>query len=348
MRAFYHPDQAIHSPQQFMRYGKFVPIKDSPVRTERLLGALARHGIAPEMPVEHGTAPALTVHTPAYVRFLETAWENWAKLPDHGPEVWPQYFPYWSGRVEETARPDCPSTGFIGQVGWYLGDLSVPMGPDSWRSILRSSETAVTAADAILAGDRSAYALCRPSGHHARADRGTGFCYLNNSAIAAQRLRSRFGKVAIIDVDIHHGDGTQQIFYTRPDVLTISIHGDPIDFVPFYTGFANETGYGAGEGCNLNLPLAAGAGGAEMNAALDKAIAAVRAFGADALVVALGFDAHRDDPIGIFKLDAKDFGSVGSKMQSLDLPTLVVQEGGYGIDAIQDCLDSFLTGFRQA
>jgi acetoin utilization deacetylase AcuC-like enzyme len=232
-------------------------------------------------------------------------------------------------------------------VGWYLGDLSVPMGPDSWLSILRASETATAGADAILAGDRSAYALCRPSGHHARADRGTGFCYLNNSAIAAQRLRSRFSKVAIIDVDVHHGDGTQQIFYTRPDVLTISVHGDPTDFGPYYTGYANETGYGAGEGYNLNLPLQPGAGGAEMNAALDTAIARVRAFGADALVVALGFDAHRDDPIGILKLEAKDFGSVGTKMQSLGLPTLVVQEGGYGIDAIQDCLDAFLTGFKQ-
>lgn len=348
MRAFYHPDQAIHSPQQFMRYGRFVPIKDSPVRTERLIGALARHEITPEKPAEYGTAPVLTVHTPAYVRFLETAWDNWAQLPDHGPEVWPQYFPYWSGRPEEAARRDCPATGFIAQVGWYLGDLSVPMGPDSWRSILRSSETAVTGADAIVGGDRAAYALCRPSGHHARADRGTGFCYLNNSAIAAQRLRSRFGKVAIIDVDVHHGDGTQQIFYNRPDVLTISIHGDPTNFVPFYTGYASETGHGAGEGFDLNLPLPPGAGGAEMNAALDTAIERVRAFGADALVVALGFDAHRDDPIGILKLDAKDFGSVGTKMQSLGLPTLIVQEGGYGIDAIQDCLDSFLTGFRQA
>jgi acetoin utilization deacetylase AcuC-like enzyme len=347
MRAFYHPEQALHSPQQFMRYGRFVPVKDTPLRTERLIGALARHGIAPEEPAAYGTGPALTVHTPAFVRFLETAWENWAKLPDHGPEVWPQYFPYWSGRPEDAARPDCPATGFIGQVGWYLGDLSVPMGPDSWLSILRASETATAGADAILAGDRSAYALCRPSGHHARADRGTGFCYLNNSAIAAQRLRSRFSKVAIIDVDVHHGDGTQQIFYTRPDVLTISVHGDPTDFGPYYTGYANETGYGAGEGYNLNLPLQPGAGGAEMNAALDTAIARVRAFGADALVVALGFDAHRDDPIGILKLEAKDFGSVGTKMQSLGLPTLVVQEGGYGIDAIQDCLDAFLTGFKQ-
>jgi acetoin utilization deacetylase AcuC-like enzyme len=114
MRAFYHPEQALHSPQQFMRYGRFVPVKDTPLRTERLIGALARHGIAPEEPAAYGTGPALTVHTPAFVRFLETAWENWAKLPDHGPEVWPQYFPYWSGRPEDAARPDCPATGFIG------------------------------------------------------------------------------------------------------------------------------------------------------------------------------------------------------------------------------------------
>src|SRR5580700_8930730 len=223
MRAFYHPDQALHDPLQFMRYGKLIAPKDVPERTAKLLGALAHHGVKPEPPAALGKAPALAVHTPSFVAFLETVWAGWEKLPDHGPEVWPNTFPYWSGRPEQEARPPCPCEGIVGQVGWYLGDLSVPMGPKTWLSTLRSSETAAAAADAILAGERLSYALCRPSGHHARADRAAGFCYLNNTAIAAQRLRSRYAKVAILDVDAHHGDGTQQIFYNRSDILTISV-----------------------------------------------------------------------------------------------------------------------------
>ncbi len=345
MRAFHHPDQALHAPQQYMRFGRLAPVRDLPVRTEKLLGALARHGIAPEAPPALGTAPALAVHTPAYLRFLETAWARWEPLPDRGPEVWPNTFPYWSGRPEAAARPDCPAEGLVGQAGWYLGDLSVPMGPHTWTSALHSAETAAAAADALLAGERAAYALCRPSGHHARADRATGFCYLNNTALAAQRLRGRFARVAVVDVDAHHGDGTQGIFYGRADVLTVSIHADPADYYPFFTGYPGEVGHGAGAGFNLNLPLPHGVGGAAMAAALDAAAGRVRAFGAEALVVALGYDAHRDDPIGVLRLDAADFGDIGRRLRALDLPTLVVQEGGYAIAAIGDCLDAFLQGF---
>ena len=345
MRAFYHPDQALHDPKQYMRFGRIVPVKDLPVRTERLLGALAARGIAPERPDEHGRGPALAVHTEPYLRFLETAWTRWAALPDAGPEVWPNTFPYWSGRPETAARPPCPAEGLIGQAGWYLGDLSVPVGPDTWRSALRSCETAISAADALIAGEPAAYALCRPSGHHARADRATGFCYLNNTAMAAQRLRGRFGRVAVLDVDAHHGDGTQQIFYGRADVLTVSIHADPTDYYPFYTGYPDETGLGAGEGFNLNLPLCHGAGGDAMTAAIKTASARIRAFAPDVLVLALGYDAHAADPIGVLRLDTPDFGRIGRQVAELALPTLVVQEGGYAIEAIGSCLGAFLDGF---
>ena len=344
MRAFYHPDQALHHPQQYMRFGRMVPVKDVPARIEKLLGALALHGIVPERPPSHDAAPALAVHTPDYLAFLETAWDRWSRLPDHGPEVWPNTFPYWSGSPQNIARAPCPATGLVGQVGWYLGDLSVPMGPDTWRSALRSCGTAVAGADALLAGETGAYALCRPSGHHARADRATGFCYLNNTAVAAQRLRGRFGKVAILDVDAHHGDGTQQIFYDRRDVLTISIHADPVDYYPFFTGYAHETGYGPGEGFNFNLPLAHGSDGQAMTATVDRACERIVAFEADAVVLALGYDAHRLDPIGVLRLEAGDFGAIGTRVRALGLPTLVVQEGGYAIEAIQDCLAAFLNG----
>jgi acetoin utilization deacetylase AcuC-like enzyme len=345
MRAFYHPDQARHHPQQYMRFGRLAPVRDLPVRTEKLLAALAAHGITPETPPDQGLAPTLGVHTASYLTFLATAWERWAALPDHGPEVWPNTFPYWSGQPTEAARPPCPAQGLIGQVGWYLGDLSVPMGPETWLSTRRSCDTAVAGAEALLAGERAAYALCRPSGHHARADRATGFCYVNNTAVAAQHLRTAFARVAILDVDVHHGDGTQQIFYNRADVLAVSIHADPVDYYPFFTGYATETGAGAGEGFNLNLPLPHGSDGAAMGAAVGIACERIRAFAPDAIVVALGYDAHRLDPIGVLTLDAADFAPIARAVGALRRPTLVVQEGGYAIDAIGDCLDAFLGAF---
>lgn len=346
MLAFYSPDQAAHDPRQYMRFGRIVAPKDLPERTTRLLRALARNGITPGESIQHGAGPVRDIHTPGFVRYLETAWERWSLMPERGPEVWGNTFPYWSGRPEDAARPPCPATGMMGQTGWYLGDLSVPMGPHTWISALRSAETAVTAADAVRAGAAAAYALCRPSGHHARADRASGFCYLNNTAIAAQRLRSSFGKVAILDVDAHHGDGTQQIFYNRPDVLTISIHADPSDYYPFFTGYAHERGAGAGEGFNLNLPLAHGAGIGAMCEAIDTASGAVRQFGAEVLVVALGYDAHIRDPIGVLTLNSADFGTIGAQVRALGLPTLVVQEGGYAIEELDDCLDAFIKGLR--
>ena len=344
MRAFYHPSQAAHDPLQYMRVGRVIAPKDVPARTEALLGALQSLGITPHAPTTDYPDARAAVHTTGFLRFLETAWERWQQLPERGPEVWPNTFPYWSGRPEDPARPDCPAEHIIAQSGWYLGDLSVPMGPNTWLSVRESCNTAIAAADAVRKGEPLAYALCRPSGHHTRADRASGFCYVNNSAAVAQRLRATFTRVAILDVDAHHGDGTQQIFYARPDVLTISIHADPRNYYPFFTGYVEEIGIGDGAGFNLNLPLAHGSNGAAMMTAVDRAAKQIRAFGADALVVALGFDAHARDPIGVLKLESHDFAGIGTRVRGLGLPTVVVQEGGYAIDALGDCLTAFLTG----
>jgi acetoin utilization deacetylase AcuC-like enzyme len=347
MRAFYHPDQALHDPQQYMRFGRIIPPKDMPVRTTRLLEALATRGIVPEAPGESAEA-RLSVHTQPFLDYLETAWDRWNELPEHGPEVWPNTFPYWSGRPEDPSRPPCPAESIVARTGWYLGDLSVSLGPHTWTSIRRSCDTAVAAADAVLAGEASAYALCRPSGHHARADRASGFCFINNTAVAAARLRSRFPRVAVLDVDAHHGDGTQQIFYDREDVLTISVHADPRNYYPFFTGYVEERGTGDGGGCNLNLPLAHGSGADAMFEAVDAGCARIRAYAASGVVVALGFDAHVKDPIGVLRLESADFAGIGARVRALGLPTVIVQEGGYAIDAIGDCLTSFLTGFDGA
>jgi acetoin utilization deacetylase AcuC-like enzyme len=342
MRAFYHHDQAAHDPQQYMRFGQVVAPKDVPARTEALLAALSSLGITPEQPAVDYAAAREAVHTAGFLHFLETAWDRWQQLPEKGPEVWPNTFPYWSGRPEEPARRDCPSEGLIAHAGWYLGDLSVPIGPRTWLSVRESCNTAVAAADAVLNGEPLVYALCRPSGHHTRADRASGFCYVNNTAAAAQWLRGRFKRVAILDVDAHHGDGTQQIFYLRSDVLTISVHADPANYYPFYTGYSNEVGIGDGQGYNLNLPLAHGSKAGAMFAAVDRAADRIREFGADALVVALGFDAHARDPIGVLKLESEDFGGVGERIKAIGLPTVVIQEGGYAVDALSDCLNAFL------
>ena len=345
MLAFYHPDQQLHDPQQFMRSGRIAAPQDLPARTEALLGALMARGIAPRMPHDCGVDPLLAVHTADYLAFLDTAYARWQGLPGAGIEVLPNAFPYWSGRPDRDARPPCRSTSVIAQAGWYMGDLAVPLGPHTWRSTLRSAQTAVAAADAILAGSRVAYALCRPSGHHARPDRASGFCYVNNSAVAAARLRTRHAKVAVLDVDTHHGDGTQEIFYRRADVLTVSIHTDPTGYYPFFTGYADETGSGAGQGHNLNLPLPPGSGGEVFLGALDGALALIRAFAPGALVVAQGFDAHRQDPLGVLGLTTDDFGDIARRIVALRLPTVLVQEGGYAVDVIGDCLGAVIDGF---
>jgi acetoin utilization deacetylase AcuC-like enzyme len=304
-------------------------------------------GIHPESPAQEEAEARAAVHTRGFLEFLATAWQRWIELPDHGAEVWPNTFPYWSGRPEDEARPACPAESMVARTGWYLGDLSVSMGPHTWTSIRRSCDTAVAAAEAVRAGAPAAYALCRPSGHHARADRASGFCFVNNSAAAAARLRAQFPRVAVLDVDAHHGDGTQQIFYTREDVLTVSVHADPRNYYPFFTGYADETGTGDGGGCNLNLPLAHGSGSDAVFAAVDAGCARIRAYGAGAVVVALGFDGHARDPIGVLALESEDFAGIGARVRALGLPTVVVQEGGYAMDAIGDCLTAFLRGLLE-
>jgi len=347
MRVFFHPDQHLHDPQQYMRVGRIVDPQDRPARVDALLAALSARGITPEPPADYGIDPALTVHTEHYLHFLASAYERWRQIPDAGVEVLPNVSPYWSGRPDWPHRPPCPSNAVVAQAGYYLGGLSVPIGLHTWRSALKSSHAAMAAADAIVEGAGSAYALCRPSGHHARADQANGFCYLNNTAIAAQHLRTRFGRVAVLDVDAHHGDGTQEIFYRRADVMTVSIHVDPNAYYPFFTGYAHERGHGEGEGYNLNIPLHPQSRDPAMFKAVERGLEAVRAFGAEVLVVALGYDSHRDDPIGLLDVSTSAFGEIGRLVRSVRLPTLVVQEGGYQISVIGDCLGAFIDGLRE-
>ncbi|MEO5737209.1 MAG: histone deacetylase family protein [Variovorax sp.] len=351
MQAFFTDDQLLHDPQQFMRLGRISKPTDLPSRAHALRDALAGRGIALEAPRDFGRAPLEAVHSADYLDYLETAYDLWRELKmpgvEPGIEVLPNLSPYYNG-TPGMARAPCPSPSLVARTGYYISDLSCPIGPATWRAVLRSAHSAVAAADAVLADGDMAYALCRPSGHHAHRDRAGGFCFINNSAIAAQHLRRRHGRVAVFDVDAHHGDGTQNIFYARSDVFTVSIHADPAGYYPFYTGYAHERGAGEGEGFNLNLPLAHGVGNDVFLDAVDRGVAALRDFAPDALVLPLGFDTYKDDPISVLKLDLDAYRHIGARIGALKLPTVVVQEGGYLVDAIGPALDMFLAGFEAA
>lgn len=333
-----------------MRLGRIHQPADIPARAEMLRDTLIDLGLVPQVPAEAGREPLEEVHAVKYLDFLETAWDRWNqfKAPGltPGPEVLPNVFPYPLPQraTPGEPRPSCPSPSLIAQTGWYVSDLSSPIGLHTWRSVLRSAHSALAASLAVSRGERQAYALCRPSGHHAHSDRAAGFTYVNNSALAAQRLGQRFGRVAVLDVDAHHGNGTQQIFYERPDVLTVSIHADPSDYYPFYTGYADECGAGEGVGFNMNLPLAKGSGNAEFFAILGQAQKAIEKFAPHALVLSVGFDTFRDDPIGVLRLNVDAYQHLGKIVRGFGVPTVIVQEGGYCVDALGSCLRALIDG----
>ena len=348
MKAFFAEEQLLHDPQHFMRLGRLMPSQDVAARVHALQGALASRGIPVHEPEDYGRAPLETLHRGDYLDYLETAYDLWRKLEmpgvEPGIEVLPNISPY-QGVAPGVERPPCPASSLAGRTGYYVVDLATPIGPHSWRSGMRSAHSALAAADAVLGGDRVSYALSRPSGHHARRDCAAGSCFFANSGLAAQRLRGKYDRVATLDIDVHHGDGTQQIFYARSDVLTVSVHGDPDGSYPFFTGYAHERGAGEGEGFNLNLPLPIKSGDEAFLNAIRAGVAAIREFGAGALVVPLGFDAYKNDPLTSLTVELDAFREAGTLIGSLGLPTVLVQEGGYAVEALETALGNFLDGF---
>jgi acetoin utilization deacetylase AcuC-like enzyme len=216
----------------------------------------------------------------------------------------------------------------------------------TFRAAYASAQTAVAGAEEVLAGAPAAFSLCRPPGHHAYTDRASGYCYLNNAAIAAEVLRRKLPRIAIADFDTHHGDGTQQVFYARADVLYVSVHTDPSAYYPHFAGYADETGAGGGEGANLNLPLPFGSDDEAFLEANAKTCTAIEAFRADALVISAGWDAHRDDPLSKLAVSTDAFARLGELYGGLGLPTLIVQEGGYSLQAIEAASYAFMQAFR--
>ena len=337
MKTFYAEEQKRHDPKMFLSSGAAQPNPEKPERIERLLAGARAAGSEIIRPRDHGLKPIAAVHTPEYIDFLQNIFLRWQRIEGASQEVIPNIHPLArTGRYPASA---------VGQAGYHMADTACPISADTWGSACWSAWSAVEAAQAVLSGERSSYALCRPPGHHAFADVAGGFCFLNNSAIAAQYLLGSSKRVAILDVDLHHGNGTQGIFYRRGDVLTVSIHADPVRFYPFFWGHADERGEGEGLGYNFNLPLPRQTADAGFLEALSVALRRIEAFAPDALVVALGLDAYEGDPFGGLSVSTPGFSRIAEAIAALGLPAVIVQEGGYLCDALSDNLTAFLTGY---
>lgn len=348
MQLFYSPDQLAHRPQQFMVAGKLVAPFEVPERAELMRASLAGIGLDVRTPPDAGMGPILAVHAEHYVAFLAGAHVRFAALPNAGTEVLPNVHPYVSAGPDMAVRTKPRTTSVVGEAGWYMGDMAVAIGDGTWMAAYASAQSAVAAADGVLGREGVAMALCRPPGHHAYADRASGFCFLNNAAIAAERLRKSFPRVAIVDFDTHHGDGTQAIFYRRNDVLFASVHTDPAAYYPFYVGYEDERGAAAGEGFNVNLPLPQGSGDDVFIEANRTLVEAVAAFRADALVLSAGWDAHIDDPLSRLKVTTEGFARIGELWGGVKLPTVIVQEGGYSLTAVQAIAPAFVRAYLSA
>ncbi len=336
MKAVYDPRHQIHDPKFFLVRGVPTASTEQPERADRLLAGLQQCGVSVTEPCDFGAAPREAVHTPEYLSFLETAHEQWSALPGASEEIIPNIHPQRLSKV----YPD----HIVGRAGWHMADTACPIGKHTFTAACASANVALSAAQMVLDGEQSAYALCRPPGHHAFADMAGGFCFLNNAAISAQHLRQRFDRVAILDVDVHHGNGTQGIFYERSDVLTVSVHADPHQFYPFHWGHASERGTGDGAGCNLNLPLPLLSGDDEFLRTLEHAAGTIEAFKPGALVIALGLDASEDDPLKGLSVTTPGFRAMGKRIAEMNFPALHVQEGGYLSDALSSNLAAFLSG----
>ncbi|MBV8977226.1 MAG: histone deacetylase family protein [Alphaproteobacteria bacterium] len=341
MKTFYSPAHLAHVPAEEFEAGRLTPAVEIPERAEAVRARIVERKLGEiAAPAEFDNEAVLRVHDAELVGFLGEAFEAWqaaygSKAQSALPSRWPA--PGLSAR----RAPDIES-----RLGTFAFDAGTPIMKGTWQAARAAANVALSAAEAIRAGERSAFALTRPPGHHAAGDVFGGFCYLNNIAIAAQYLRDAGLKPAILDVDYHHGNGTQTIFYGRDDVLFCSLHADPNYAFPHFLGFADERGLGKGEGFNLNLPLPAGTDWARYSAALGEATARLRAFAPDVLLVSLGLDTYIDDPIARFRLKSDDYLRMGEAIAALELPTLFVFEGGYNVEMLGVNAVNVLEGFE--
>lgn len=334
MRCFWDERQRLHAPAGEFFNGAVHPAAEHQGRVDAILGAIG----TTESPADRGLDPILRVHSPDYVEFLRTAHGQWRSAGREG-DAFPYTFPVVGRRPLKLSRIDA-------LLGQYSFDTSTPIAEGTWTAAYWAAQTALAATDAVLEGEQSSFALCRPPGHHCGRDYLGGYSYLSNAAIAAgYAIASGKQRVAILDVDYHHGNGTQDIFYERGDVLYVSIHADPVMDYPYFWGHADETGATAGEGANLNLPLPRGTDWSGYEPALMQALDRTESHAPDLLIVSYGADTYEGDPISHFKLKTSDYATIARRIGSLRLPTVVVMEGGYAVDALGANVAGFLSGF---
>lgn len=344
MRVVYTAKHQLHDPDFEVTAGRRIDAYEVSQRAEAVRAALEADGaFAFEAPAEHGMEPILAVHDTGLVRFLESAWPEWRTRGMGTDAIVPDAFLHSELRqgMEAAVRPDSP----CGLAGFYCFDTATPIVPGTWEASRAACDVALTAADLVVAGERAVYGLSRPPGHHAAREMYGGYCYLNQAAVATEAIARTTGtRVAVLDVDFHHGNGTQQIFYARADVLYASIHADPAQTFPYFAGYASETGAGDGQGTTFNQPLPAGTDDAAYLAAVDRALERILDFGAATVVVSLGFDTYGQDPIGNFALTTPVYHEVGRRVASAGLPLVIIQEGGYHLPSLGRNAHEWLLG----
>jgi acetoin utilization deacetylase AcuC-like enzyme len=336
MKVFYSEAHRRHEPPfEVFDGGLRTPYMENADRMDRVLSALHQTDWADiTEPVDFGLDPIYAVHDKDYINFLASCWTEWL---DSDAKDKSTLLPATFALRRHPQKP----TGLLGRAGYYLMDLSACIVEGTYQAALASANCALSAAQAVSSGGRVAFALCRPPGHHAGRDYAGGYCFINNAAVAADWLSSK-GKVALLDVDYHCGNGTQDIFYGREDVLTVSIHADPNFEYPYYWGYASETGAGAGLGFHRNLPLEKGTDDGRYLSALEEALNLIRRFQPHYLVVSAGMDIYADDPLGTIKVTTEGIREIGKRIASLGLPTIVVMEGGYANEMLGTNILGFL------
>lgn len=327
MKTVYTSSHKKHAPDKEFSFGEIISSFEKPERAEYIITEVQKRKLGAVIsPNPYSLDKITRIHSLPYVDFLQSAYKQWEKEGFEGPAMGCVFNQHHNAKIP----------GHIeGKMGYFMADTTIALTETSWEAIEQSAYVALTGQSLISNGEKSAFALCRPPGHHATAGVAAGYCYINNVAIAAQGfLDNGAKKVAILDVDYHHGNGTQEIFYERDDVFFTSIHADPYVDYPHYLGYTDETGAKAGEGFNKNYPLPYGTDWSSYSVALEDAVKQVENYNPDVLLVSLGVDTFKDDPISRFKLESNDYFRMGKAIAKLGMPALFVMEGGYAVEDV--------------
>lgn len=339
MQVFHSDKTKLRNATTELSGGVLVAPFECPRRVDMVLQSLRERDIGPiDAPKPHGMDPIRAIHDTAYLDFLASVWNNWTAAGLDG-EVMPSI---WPTRRLRSVRP----RNIEGLVGYYALAGETAIEAHTYEAAQVSADIALSALDHVRTTGQAAFGLCRPPGHHAAVDQYGGYCFFNNAAIAAQHaIDAGASRVAILDVDFHHGNGTQQIFYDRADVMYVSLHGDPNDEFPYYLGYADEAGEGKGRGTNANYPLPSGTDYGVWGKALDHGLARIREYAPELLIVSLGVDTFKGDPVGSFQLVGADFTDYGRRIAAAGLSTVFLLEGGYAVQEIGVNVCNVLDGF---